>query len=281
MKRLYLLALVLILTPAAVSAESAKPKRIVSLAVVTDEVVLSIVGRDRIAAVSPYASDARTSHVAELASGIPSLRRDDVDGILARDPDLVLLSTRAPREVERLLGRAGVAVLRVPTPESLGDIRDHVQRIGEAVGEPGRAAALLREMEHRISRLERLPPSSLRALYLTPDGWTAGKETSIDLVLRLAGLENAAGGLRGHRHVSLEWVLGIDPDLIVVGEGYEAHSGFWERLRTDPRYAPLGAVQSDRIVAVPARDVYTISHFLPAAAAELRNRMRKKGLLHG
>ncbi len=254
------------------------PTRIVSLSVVTDEILLSLVPRERVVGVSPDAADALKSHVSTLAKEIPAVRREDTDAILSLQPDLVLSSTRTPKEVEDPLRRARVRIARVATPKGVDDIEAAIRLVAEAVQEAEKGEALIAEMARQARELERLPAMSLRALYYTAGGWTAGRKTSIDMVLRYAGLKNAAD-LEGHRPVSLEWVLKANPDLILVGAGYREGVGFARSLGRDPRYAPLAAVRRGWVIELPARDLFAISHFTTKASRELRAQMMRHGIL--
>ncbi|MGH8593416.1 MAG: ABC transporter substrate-binding protein [Gammaproteobacteria bacterium] len=273
-----LLLLTLVCACTAQPARPSAPTRIVSLSVVTDEILLSLVPRERVVGVSPDAADALNSHVSTLAKGIPAVEREDTDAILSLQPDLVLSSTRTPKEVEDRLRRARVRVARVATPKGVDDIEAGIRLVAEAVQEAEKGEALIAEMARQARELERLPAVGLRALYYTAGGWTAGHQTSIDMVLRYAGLKNAAD-LEGHRPVSLEWVLKTNPDLILVGAGYREWVGFAASLRRDPRYAPLAAIQRGWVIELPARDLFAISHFTTKASRELRAQMMQHGIL--
>ncbi len=269
----------MILCFGAEGSAAAAPKRIVSLSVVTDEILLSLASRERVVGVSRYANDPLKCYVFSLAKGIPRLRRDDVESILELGPDLVLLSTRAAKEVEALIRQAGVSVTRVPTPLGLEDIRRSIRVVARAIGKTLKAESLIRKMDRKLQNLEGLPSSGLSALFYTPGGWTSGKNTSVEVIIKYAGLKNAASEIDGHRVVQLEWVLKVDPDLILVSEGYLQFEGWIKRLRTDLRYSSLTAVRTRRVIGIPARTLYTNSHFIADAAADLRARLIRRAIL--
>lgn len=278
MKRCLLALLILLLGCTTEGRESSSPGRIVSVSVVTDEILLSLVSPERVAGVSIYAADPDKSYVAERAMDLRPLRRDDTDAILALDPDLVLLSTLASKEVEQLLLRAGVRVARVPTPTSLDDIRQSIRSVAAAVDEKDKGEALIRDMDRKLQEFQKLPKANLEALYYTPGGWTSGRDTNIDVLLEHAGLNNAASVFQGHKMVSLEWVLESDPDVILVGEGYQRFAGWKEALRNDHRFKSLTAVQNQHIVGLPNRVLFTISHFIADAVLDLRRQLTSQGI---
>jgi iron complex transport system substrate-binding protein len=261
---------------AAQSPAPRKPAHIVSIAIGSDEILLSLVPRERVAAVSAYTLLPERSHVAALAKGLPSASRHDAEAILAHAPDRVLLSALASRELEQTLQRAGVAALRVPAPRRLDDVRGAVGEVARAVGEEARGRELLAAFDAAVAELQAQPPLELRALYLAPDFWTAGRGTSINLMLELAGLRNAASELQGNASVSLEWILAAAPDVIIVPTGDPRLDAFAKSLEADPRLAPLRAVREQRVVTAPSREVTVISHFLPEGARALRARVLER-----
>ena len=71
-------------------AESlAKPTRIVSLDLCTDQLLIELVGRERIAAVTHLAADPAVSAIPAKAKGIP-ITHGAAEDVLRYDPDLIL-----------------------------------------------------------------------------------------------------------------------------------------------------------------------------------------------
>jgi ABC-type Fe3+-hydroxamate transport system substrate-binding protein len=99
------------------------------------------------------------------------------------------------------------------------------------------------------------------------------------MIFQLAGLKNAAAAVEGHRQVQVEWVLELDPDLILFDTGYGRFDGWMETLQSDPRFSTLSAVRNDGVARFPARDLSTISHFVVEAAREIRERLRQEKIV--
>ncbi len=102
-------------------------------------------------------------------------------------------------------------------------------------------------------------------------GRTSGKGTTLDLVIELAGLENAAtmAGIPRHGSVDLEQVLAMDPDVFLTGtknDGVDPGASF---LRNEDVLTGLEAIVKDRIVVLPAELFSTSSHHVLTAAEEL------------
>ena len=257
-----------------VAAEFDKPQRIISLSLGNDEILCSLVDPARIAALSPYAVREDLSHVAEIARQVAVTVDRDPEQIIALEPDLILAARYTKIALRELVSQTGAAVSVTTAYSSFEDIENNIASIGRAVGEPERAAALIEEMSRRIHDRGALPDSQRagwRVLYYTPSRWTAGSNTTIDEVIRLAGFRNAAAdaGIRGHQRISEEILLEVDPDAIVIERGYARDEGFQKRLLSDPQLAPLSAVQGRRIAELPPKLVVAVSHYLAEAVPAL------------
>lgn len=208
--------------------------------------------------------------------------------ILALGPDLVLADAfQAPETSQRLL-QAGVEVLTLPVIGSWREARAALVQLGERFGRSERASELCADLDARVARLEQRAARGprLRAVVYSSFGGvgsTAGADTTIGDVLRLAGLDNAAAlaGRTGHSDLSFEALIALDPELIVVSAPLKAPpsaqgdlGGASERvLLSSPALAELRAVRERRIVALPAWLFATNSFEIVRAAELLREQV--------
>ena len=142
------------------------------------------------------------------------------------------------------------------------------------MGRPQQAQALLANLEERKSVLARASRPEWRVLPYSnfgAGGRTSGAGTTLDLVIELAGLENAASlaGIPRHGTVDLEQVLAIDPDLFLTATGNDGVDPGASFLRNEDVLAGLGAITGDRILVLPAELFSTSSHHVLDAAEEL------------
>ena len=112
-------------------------------------------------------------------------------------------------------------------------------------------------------------------LYLAHPNWTAGSGTTLHEVISYAGFRNAATehGFAGHGKISIEKILSINLDAILIGTSYNRDEGFRDRLLGDPLFTPLDAVRRRRIVALPSRQLTAVSHHLADCVIALRDVM--------
>ena len=71
-----------------------KPSRIISQTLGSDEILLRLIDKSRIAALTRYADDPGISNIAEEAAEIPErVTMDNVEKTISLQPDLVILDT--------------------------------------------------------------------------------------------------------------------------------------------------------------------------------------------
>src|SRR5688572_17173739 len=87
----------------------AQPQRIVSIGLCTDQLLLMMVERKRIASVTHSAANPEESYMAAAVSDIP-LNYSGVEEIIALDPDLVVGSPFASQDTARLMRELGYRV---------------------------------------------------------------------------------------------------------------------------------------------------------------------------
>ncbi|TVR78385.1 MAG: ABC transporter substrate-binding protein [Rhodospirillales bacterium] len=214
-------ALVLALIALMVAGRAeARPERIVSMNLCTDQLALALVERWRIGSLSTLAADPDLSNVADAIDGF-RLNHGLSEEILPLEPDLVVAGSFTAQPTVRLLTRLGYPTLVVDFARSIDDVRANVRILGEAVGQMARADALIGSMDGRLAAAAGPTGSNRRtALYLQPNGYTAGRDSLIDDVIRHAGLTNlgAEAGIRGHGRLSLETLLALAPDILITDE---------------------------------------------------------------
>lgn len=173
--------------PAPVPTHPGRSMRIVSLDYCADQYVLKLVGRDRIAAVSPDAA-AEFSYMRAAAAGLRQVRPTAEDVILLR-PDLVVRSYGGGPNAAAMFERAGVPVLQLGYAEDLAGVRRVLVETSAGLREAARGAAVAAAFDARLAALRRRA-GARTALYVTPGGVTSGPGSLVDLMLRAGGLDN-------------------------------------------------------------------------------------------
>ena len=198
-------------------------QRVISLSPHLTELMYSIGAGDRLAGVvrgSDFPVEAAALAEIGDASGL------DFERILHSGPDLVLAWGSGNRSVDIARLRAlGLSVL-VLEPQRLEDIPRHLRLLGELTDQGDRARAVARGFEVRLDALKQryAGRASVRVLF---EVWhqplfTVNGDHIISKVLGVCGAQNVFADLpRLAGEVSLEQVLLIDPEAIVVGSEAE------------------------------------------------------------
>ncbi len=201
--------------------------RIVSLSLVADSVLAALAQPGTVAAISAYS----TGEVARRWTGKPRLPGlDDLEAIIALHPDLVLVSTYGG-ETDRMarLQAAGLRVFALGAMEGLTSFQRDARVIGGVLGQAAAGERLGATLAGRLARVAALlPPGTHRptALYLSSFGdalFGGTVDTSYHDVLTAAGCTDAAAAkFRGWPQLSVEQVLVLAPEILVVRRGQAA-----------------------------------------------------------
>lgn len=232
--RFWLVALAVLVTAGAAGrADAAPPQRIVSVNVCTDQLLLRLVPRKRIAALSYLAVDPTLSNAYEEAKGLP-LVVGATEEVLAHDADLVLAQEYSTTATVGLLRQIGRRVVMVPLAQSFEGIRLAIRTIATAVEEPERGEALVAEFDRRLKAVTASPAKRPTALAYQVNSLASGSGTLLDEVITAAGFRNLALELPlgPAGRLPLETLVEHPPDLIVLGNtAREFHSIVGDNLR--------------------------------------------------
>jgi iron complex transport system substrate-binding protein len=249
------------------------PRRVVSLNLTADELLVEMLPPGRLVAVTRWADDADMSNVAGRVPAMATrLPRADLERLIALRPDLVVVSEYTDADFLRLLEKSGLRHHRMSGLDSLAGIRTAIVDLGRAVGTPdaatrltGRFDAVLAQLTQRLAGVTRP-----RVLYWA-DPHTAGDGTAIGSLVEAAGATNVGRelGLRGIVPLAGERAFAADPDAFLVTKG----SGAAMALRRHPLLSRTRAVREGRIVEMPNHLLVALSDRAADAAWWLASRL--------
>lgn len=211
-----LAALALVLGGAAPAKPPERPKRIVSLNLCADQLVLALADRSQIAALTRNAANPELSAAAAQARGLRILGTS-LEEILEIDPDLVVGTPTLRSLSMAAIKRQNYRVVPLPAAETLDEIFAAIRQTAVAVGHPERGEALIARMRADLARLPR-PGHGKVAAYYQRRGFLTGTGTLIDELMGRLGLVNLARklGKPPLSQVSLEEMVAARPDYLVV-----------------------------------------------------------------
>ncbi|MEH6559088.1 MAG: ABC transporter substrate-binding protein [Oceanicoccus sp.] len=237
-----------------VSAEN-KPQRIASLNLCTDQILLMLVSRERIASITHLAEQPEYSFTWRQAQGLHK-NSGLAEQIIPLQPDLIIASPYSPGSAVKLLPSLGFPVEIVEIPTSLANVEAFIRELGVLVGEPSRAAEIINTMQQKIARSEQLLSQQIRepmtAITYAPNGHTAGKNTLKNEILEKSGYRNMAAdlGVDYYGNLSIEQLLYANPDLVVIDDSTNNRNSLAQRFTEHPVLKKV--MGSSRVVHVDA-----------------------------
>ncbi len=233
------------------AAGGAPPKRVASLNLAADEVLVDILPPERLVAVTRFVDEPGTSNVVGRApAGAYRFPKADMERLVALRPDLVVVSEYTDADFLQLLEGSGVPYHRMRGLDSPQGVRRAILDLGETVG-AGPAArrlvvrydAVLAELATRLAGVQRP-----RVLYWS-GGITAGVGTAIGALIETAGGINLGRelGVQGIAPPGAERAFAADPDAILVG----TWPGAVESVKAHPLLSQTRAVREQRVLVMP------------------------------
>jgi iron complex transport system substrate-binding protein len=204
--------------PAPAAAQDGKPARIVSLDLCADQLLVGLVERERIAAVTHLAADPQVSAAWKEAAGLP-VTHGGTEDVLRLRPDLVLAGLYGVAPTVGLLRRLKANVVIVPMASDLEGVRTAVRTVAGAVGEAARGEAMIAAFDRKLAGNAGIPAGSRpSAIVYQVGGVVSGAGSLADAALTAAGLRNKAAEYRLTRawQVPLELLAAAPPDLLIL-----------------------------------------------------------------
>ncbi len=228
-RRLLLLAAALLVTRGA-AADALTPRRVASMTLTADEILVEILPPGRLVAVTRFADEAGTSNiVGRVPPGVARFPRADLERLVALAPDLVVVSQYTEADVLRQIEKSGIRWHRMESLETLAGFRESILSLGRAVGEEAAARTLVAQYDARLAALGRLLEGARRprVLYWS-NPYTAGANSAIGAIIEGAGAENVGRTLGRPRHRTL-WAVSARSLRIPTWCSWESPSRAWIR----------------------------------------------------
>lgn len=219
-------------TPSSDTQENADQLRIIPLGGSITETVYALGFGENIVAVdisSTWPTEATT---------LPQVgyqRTLSAENILALNPSIIIASTEAgPPTAIKQLREAGVQVVIVPGEPTVESIQEKITGVANALGVPEKGKELVKQMQTSLAEAEKehtaqtTPPARVLFIYSRGSGsiHVSGTNTSADLMITLAGAENAVVSYEGFHPLTAEGVVQAAPDVILLpSKGLEMLGG--------------------------------------------------------
>lgn len=247
----------------------AKPQRIIAASVGHDEMVLAIAPVTRLVAVGAPTKNETYSNVASLVQDKPEITRDP-ETIIALFPDVIVTSPFFSADGVEALTRVGIPVIQTQLDHDAEARINNILLLGYILGEEARALEFADEVRDRYEGLiavtagKQNKPRVLALTSYSDDLWVAGANSTEGSVIEAAGGANAAAdqGVEGNQTTSLEGVIAMNPDVIIIAQPIEfGAEEFRERLRSEQALQEIPAIRDDRVHVVESKHFTTLSYW--------------------
>jgi len=255
------------------------PKRIVSLVPSLTDAVIFHGAEDRLVGVSKFCIPAieKRKSVAVISDAL----RADAEAIVALKPDLVLTHSWQDENIRKQLERAGIKVMILPEPVSLGEIAQNIEMVGIILGDTESAKKRVEKWKDDIRKVLAFAPSSeslssesrhlkTYVQIYSPGRWTIGKKSYLNNILFGLGLDNIfIDEDFSYKEVNDESIIDADPELILFLDAHDTS------LAKDKVLEKTSAGRSNNFVFFSDRDITIPGPRLLEAIIKLKTELDK------
>lgn len=228
----------------------AKVERIVTLAPNLTETIYDLGLGDKLVGDTNYC-DTPPAAINKPHVGPPV--NPSVEAIVALHPDLVLATTSINFvDTVTTLSRLGIAVYSTD-PHTVREMLDSIAHIADVTGVPEKGAALEAQLQARLdalhTRLENRPLVHVLFVVWEDPLISIGQNTFIADALRWAGAESAIVTSQNWPQLSMEEVVRVQPDYIVLTSDHAGtNDDSIANLQSRPAWKELRAVKLGHVV---------------------------------
>ena len=194
------------------------PKRVVALAPSITEIIYALNQQDRLVGVTQF------SDYPKQALSLPKVGSYvylDLEKIISLQPDLcIAIKDGNPKKTVDRLTRLGVPVFAI-NPDNIETMMASFILIGSLLGADKKAENLVSQSREKIKSVQmavenaKYQPRVFMQIGISPI-YSAGTRTFIHELILLAGGINVAAGARMYPQYSMEEVIQLAPDIIIV-----------------------------------------------------------------
>ena len=247
----------------------AKPQRIITASIGHDEMALAIAPASRLVGVGAVSKNVTYSNIASLVQDKPEITRDP-ETIIAQSPDVIVTSPFFSEDGIEALSNVGIPVIQTRLDHDAEARLDNILLFGYILGEEARALEFAQEVRERLNAVlsvtaaQQDKPRVLSLTSYSDNLWVAGANSTEGSVTEAAGGVNAAAeqGVTGNQTTSLEGVIAMNPDVIIIPQPVEfGAEEFRDRLLSEEALQEVPAIRDGRVSVVESKHFTTLSYW--------------------
>ncbi len=248
-----------------------KPERVAALSLDAAEAVLELSGASQLAAIPKSSTNSALAFQAEEAAKvehqIASATSLDPEEVMSFNSDLLLMTKvhTAEQDADQLLMQAGIPIISLTAWNTMENLWNNYELIGNAIGAEEKAAQVIEDMKAKADHVQMKVDGAKKpsVMVISPLGPGTGpyfigsSNISYDIVKR-AGAEHSADtlGLTRVTKASIEQIIQADPDNIILIQWQEGDTKDLEEVTNTPGWETLQAVKNDRIKLMTVKELF-------------------------
>ena len=260
---------------------ASKPKRILTFAMYTDQIVLGLVTSDHLVGINTLLDDPVLSNIIPIAKKISKkIGNPGAEEVLSMKPDLVIVSDWTQAEKIQSMRDLGLKVVSVKSPETIQDAKDAVSQVAAAIGEPEKGKQLIGMMDKKLEKIRektsKIKPEQRKNIVLlslmTAYGGTGSAYNS---ACEEANVINgiAAAGLKNGQQLTKEMLIKINPDIMLMpvynDRGNYDTQAFIDSYLKDPSLRTVKAIKEKQLIYPREQFIYNCSQDIVYCVQEI------------
>lgn len=249
------------------------PTRIVPIGVSTEDMVISLVGPQKIAALGNL-----PNNFPEESKQIKARVKLNTEAVLSLHPDLLIVPDWVDQEMVITLRGLNVPVYVYRAPRTIEGSEKTILELADLLNQKSKGETIVNSMQQRLAKVteftEQIKTRKIVGFYGVL-GLTGGIGSTFDNMIQLINVANAAAllGLDISDSGTREDLIRINPDVIIVPSNVYSFDQYKEieitALYSDPALKDVKAVKNHQIYVIDARWIMSYSQFIVNGIEEL------------
>lgn len=244
-----------------------RPSRIIPIGVSSEDLVISLVGPERIVVIGNL-----PNNFPEESKQIKHSTKLNTEAIMALRPDLVIAPDWADPEMITMLRALKISVYVYKVPHTISEIKVTIHELAAILQVESKSDMIITDMERRLSKVQAFTSSMVAdkkvVAFYGVLGLTGGLNSTFDTICQIINASNAAAmlGLDVSESGKREDLLRINPDVIIVPSNVYSFDQYKEldvtNIYTDPALLTIKAVRNKQVYVIDARWIMSYSQFM-------------------
>jgi len=248
----------------------AGPKRIASLNLCTDELLLSLADPDQIVSLTWLAREKSLSAFFEPARAYHQ-NNGRASDVIPLNPDLVFLSEFFPANALGILETVGIKSVVVPEPRTTKQLLENIRVMSSAIDQVKKGEKLISLFSSRLKSIaEDTSRQKTSALLLSPGIASFGSSAVKIEILKMLNIRvlNQEKPSLANRYLSIEELIRSSPDFVII----DKYSGDYPSVSEEMLRHPLiqGSLST---IEVEAKDWLCSTHNLLDTIEHINNKI--------